>query len=307
MGFFNRKTIEKESKIASTPKDKLPMQEFSRMKFFLLLWNIISIGLYCIYIAYLVLHTAQGKFLSTFIIWLLYIYVGIFILILIISIFQKNKLKDRLKNYKSAINFFKYFIQLVTFVLSIITAISTFLTTGKTDTVALKSAIFSLGFTVVMIVFEVVKILIRRNMPTVKQNFLVIREKREEQLILSGKKERKYDFDENRITYHDDDGNEIEDEDNSDEEDREQNKEKFARGVVYDDEDNNDFINSSKSNKEKYARKVVYDEEDDDENMPVLGDPEIDNASKLNNDGEMQVSKFKKLYKSILKKFKKEK
>ena len=39
--------------------------------------------------------------------------------------------------------------------------------------------------------------------------------------------------------------------------------------------------------------------------MPVLGDPEIDNEEKLDDDAKKQVSKFKKLYNSILKKFKK--
>lgn len=306
MGIFKRQKIEKESNIASTPVDKLPKAEFSRWKFFMLLWNIISIGIYCVYISYLVLQSSSGKFLYNFIIWLLYIYIGIFVLILIVSIFQRHKFKTRLSYYKSSINFFKYFIQIVTFVLAIITIISTFLTTGRANTNELSTALFSLGFTIVMVIVEIAKILVRRNLPTFKRNFLVIREKREEQLILSGKKKRKevYEYDENRIKYDYDEESKttipnsssntqinaphldtpLKIEIEEDDEEEEENLERFASPV-----------------------EIVEDDEEEETTNNIFKHSDNNQNEEINEDVKAQTSKVRNLYKSFLNKFKKTK
>lgn len=86
-------------------------------------------------------------------------------------------MKSGLKNYKSATKFLKYAIQVLNFVLSIITAISAFITTGTTDFSAIIYAVLSLIVTGVLILFEIAFIIIRKNIPIIKRNFLEIREK----------------------------------------------------------------------------------------------------------------------------------
>lgn len=86
-------------------------------------------------------------------------------------------MKTGLKNYKSATKFLKYAIQILNFVLSITTAVSAFITTGTTDFSAIAYAVLSLIVTGVLILFEVAVIIIRKNIPIIKQNFLEIREK----------------------------------------------------------------------------------------------------------------------------------
>ena len=223
MSLLYRKKIEKESNIARTPENKLPVDGFSKSKFYLLLWNILSMAFYCCYIFFIILQISYSDFLSKLIIWLVYIYIGAFALLLLLSIGSKKKLKARMTNYKSALNFLKYFIQLVNFVLSIVTALSAFLVTGKTDIKALSYAIMSLGLTVIMVAFEVFKIIIRKNIPVVKKNFFEIRDRKEEELIKLGKKKPKQEvvkIEEKKSQYEDDE-DEVEDdfEENFDDDD----------------------------------------------------------------------------------------
>lgn len=206
MSIFKRKQVQKESNIATTPIEKTPVETFSKKKFYLLLWHIISLALYLVYIFYFIIKIAQGNFLSRLIFWLIYGYIAAFFIIVIISIGNKRKLKSRMKSFKSAVKFLKYFIQIVTFVMSIVTAISAFIATGKFDMSALIYAFVSLILTIIMVLFEVIKIVIRKNIPTVKHNFLEMREKREEELVRLGKKKKKkkeevFEEDEDAIRY----------------------------------------------------------------------------------------------------------
>ena len=98
-------------------------------------------------------------------------------LLILINLGNKKKLKRNLKNYKSATKFFKYAIQILNFTLSIITAISAFITTGTTDISAIAFAVLSIIITFFMILFEVAKIIVRKNIPLIKQNFLDLRDK----------------------------------------------------------------------------------------------------------------------------------
>ena len=88
-------------------------------------------------------------------------------------------MKYHLKNYKSATNFLKYAISIINFSLSIFTAISAFVTTGTTDVSAVLYAILSLFVTGFLILFEIAKIIVRKNIPLIKRNFLELREKPE--------------------------------------------------------------------------------------------------------------------------------
>ena len=176
MSIFNRKKVEKESNVASTPENAKPKVEFSVAKFYYMLWYIFSMTFHICYVTYIIITIAQENFLSTVIKYLLYGYAAALILIVLISLGNKSKLKARLTNYKSALNFLKYLIQMISFVLSLVTAISSFFTTGKFDSIAMSSAITSLLLTAIMAFFEFLKVMIRKNIPIVKQNFLRMKE-----------------------------------------------------------------------------------------------------------------------------------
>ena len=275
MSLLNRKKIQKESNVATTPENKLPVDGFSKSKFYLLLWNILSMAFYCCYIFFIIMQINYNQFLSKLIIWLVYIYITALVLLILLSIGSKRKLKSRMKNYKSALNFLKYFIQLVNFVLSIVTALSAFLTTGKADVKALSYAIISLGLTVIMVAFEVVKIIIRKNIPIVKKNFLEIRDRKEEELIRLGKKKPKpevYEHDEDKIQYQDNsDEEEISEEDDDDENDvvieydedeqgkdyysRQFNKKRMASFLTNDTDNADEIIGKNQNENEKNTKK----------------------------------------------------
>lgn len=178
MKLFKRKKAEKESNVAKTPEAtteeiKVP----TKSKVFFLLWNILSIALYSCYTLFVTYKLTEKNFLSKVILYLLIAYAVIFLLLILVSLNAKAKMKYRLKNYKSAVKFFKYAIQIINFVLSIITAISAFITTGTTDISAIFYAILSLLITLFFIFFEIVKIIIRKNIPLIKYNFLEMRDK----------------------------------------------------------------------------------------------------------------------------------
>ena len=177
MNLFGRKKREKETHVAVTPESPKPKKEFSKSKFYYLLWTIVSMAFYCCYVFYLIISVAQQYFLSKAILFLLSIYGIILVFIIIFSLGNRKKMKARLKTYKSALNFLKYFIQLISFTLSIVNAISSFFVTGVFDRYSLLNAFTSLLITVIMVVFEIVKIMIRKNIPIVKSNFLKIKEK----------------------------------------------------------------------------------------------------------------------------------
>ena len=177
MKLFKKKVIEKESNVAVSPEPTQPYIKFSVAKFYLLLWNILSMMIYIVNVLYIILLIVdQIEFLRNIIIYLLAVYALAFVLIVILSIGSKSKLKLRMKNYKSAVKFLQYFIQIISFVISFVTALSTFLTKGYFDSKALFNALTSLIITCVMVFFEVIKILIRKNIPIVKENFLRLRE-----------------------------------------------------------------------------------------------------------------------------------
>ena len=174
---FKREKTKKESNIASSPEQKPKSESFSKLTIFFWLWNVLSIGLYTSYTLFVIYNLSQKSFLSKIIIYLLYVYIGIFILIILINLGNRKRMKSGLKNYKSATNFLKYAIQILNFVLSIVTAISAFITTGTTDFSAIAYAVLSLVVTGVLILFEIAVIIVRKNIPIIKRNFLEIREK----------------------------------------------------------------------------------------------------------------------------------
>jgi len=173
---FKKKPIEKESNIASAPEHIKAPSPFSAKKFYIMLWNILSMAFYCIYVFYLIFKVPEISFLYNIIVYVLYGYGIALALILLFSIGKKSKRKARLKNYKSAIKFLQYTIQIVSFVLLIVTAVSALFTTGKLDIRALTNALSSLILTCIMIFFEVIKIMVRKNVPVVKENFLRLKE-----------------------------------------------------------------------------------------------------------------------------------
>lgn len=178
MKIFGREKREKESNVARTPEsvaEEIVVPTKSKVAF--LLWNIFSIALYTCYTLFVTYKLSEKNFLSKVILYLLIAYAVIFLLLIILSLNARNKMKNRLKNYKSAVKFFKYAIQIINFVLSIITAISAFITTGTTDVSAVLYAVLSLVITVFFIFFEIVKIIIRKNIPLIKYNFLEMRDK----------------------------------------------------------------------------------------------------------------------------------
>ena len=176
LNIFKRNKQEKESNIASSPEQKPRSESFSKLTIFFWLWNVLSIGLYSCYTLFVIYNLSQKSFLSKVIIYLLYAYIAIFILIILINLGNRKRMKSGLKNYKSATKFLKYAIQVLNFVLSIITAISAFITTGTTDFSAIIYAVLSLIVTGVLILFEIAFIIISKNIPIIKRNFLEIRD-----------------------------------------------------------------------------------------------------------------------------------
>ncbi len=175
---IKRKNQEKETNTAKTPeKVRENFSNRTSIKIIFLLWNILSIALYSCYTFFVIYRLSKKNFLSKIIVYLLIAYAVAFVLLLLISLNNRSKMKTRLKNYKSATNFFKYAIQIINFSLSIITAISAFITTGTTNISAIIYAVLSLIITFLFIFFEVVKIIIRKNIPLIKYNFLEIRDK----------------------------------------------------------------------------------------------------------------------------------
>ncbi|MBR2390885.1 MAG: hypothetical protein IKB06_00130 [Clostridia bacterium] len=174
---FRRKPIEKESNVAVSPEFEPKKESFKGVKVFFFIWNILSITLYSAYTLFITYKMTERTFLSKVIIYLLWAYAIIFVLLILISVGSRKKMKYRLKNYQSATNFLRYSISIINFILSIITAISAFITTGTTNISAVAYAVLSLVVTFFLILFEVAKIIVRKNIPLIKQNFLELRDK----------------------------------------------------------------------------------------------------------------------------------
>ncbi len=202
--FFKRKPVAKESNIASTPEPIPQKQErWSKLQVFFFVWNIISITIYSAYTFFVIYNLSINTFLSKLIKWVLIAYGVAFLLLVLINLGNRKRMKRQLKNYKSAANFLKYFIQTLNFVLSIATAVNALIITGTTDFSAVLWACVSFTFTVINILFEVVKIIIRKNFSAIKQNFLDIREKPRKSLFsakMKFRELRKLDNDDN--SYH---------------------------------------------------------------------------------------------------------
>ena len=175
---FKRKPKEKESNVAHSPSPVVEMRdEWTKMKVFFFIWNIISITLYSAYTLFVIYRLSSNTFLSKAIKWLLVLYIVAFGLLILINLGNRKRMNHQLKNYKSATNFLKYAMQILNFVLSIATAVSALVSTGKMDFSSVLWATLSFILTLVAILFEVVKIIIRKNFSAIKQNFLDIREK----------------------------------------------------------------------------------------------------------------------------------
>ena len=188
---FKRKPIEKESKIASSPEPVPEKKEkWSKIQVFFFFWNLISITIYSAYTFFVIYNLSISTFLATLIKWILLAYGVAFLLLILINLGNRKRMNRQLKNYKSATNFLKYFIQTLNFILSIATAVNALIITGTTDFSAVMWAIVSFTFTVINILFEVAKIIIRRNFSAIKQNFLDIREKPRKSLWVSKMKFR---------------------------------------------------------------------------------------------------------------------
>ncbi len=188
---FKRKPIEKESNIASTPEPVPEKKEkWSKIQVFFFLWNLISITIYSAYTFFVIYNLSISTFLATLIKWILLAYGVAFLLLILINLGNRKRMNRQLKNYKSATNFLKYFIQTLNFVLSIATAVNALIITGTTDFSAVMWAVVSFTFTVINILFEVAKIIIRRNFSAIKQNFLDIREKPRKSLFAAKMKFR---------------------------------------------------------------------------------------------------------------------
>lgn len=166
----------RESKHATT-NNKPKFDYFSKAKVFFFLWNILSISLYSCYTFFVIYRMTEKTFLSKIIIYLLFAYAFVFVLLLIISLGNRKKMRSRLKNYQSATKFLKYIIQILNLTLSIITTISAFFTSGKADFNTFFYAIGSMLITFLFILFEIIKIIIRKNIPLIKHNFLEMRDK----------------------------------------------------------------------------------------------------------------------------------
>jgi len=160
-----------------TPADAVTPKRANKAKIFFFLWNIFSIVLYSCYTMFVIYQMSEKNFLSKLIIYLLYAYAFIFVLIIILNIRNHKKLKTGLKNYQSATNFLKYLVQIINFVLSIATAVSALFSTGSLDFNAIGYALLSIFVTLVLIIVEIIKIIIRKNIPLIKYNFLEMRDK----------------------------------------------------------------------------------------------------------------------------------
>ena len=174
---FGRK-LQKESNVAYTPEEskKSPLKKMN-LVFFVL--TFLSIALYSSYTLFIIYKLTEKTFLSKIIIYLLAIYIAVFVLLILVNIGNKRKMKNGLRNYKSATKFLKYAIQIINFALSIVTAVSAFITTGTTDISAIAYAILSIFVTLVFIFFEIIAIKIRKHFHLIKQNFLELRDKPE--------------------------------------------------------------------------------------------------------------------------------
>ena len=168
---------EKLSNEIYTPIDSIKDKKTTKIKILFYLWNIFTIILYSSYTMLVIYKMSEKNFLSNIIIYLLYLYIAIFLLILILNFRNKKNLSNKLKNYQSATNFLKYLVQIINFVLSIATAISALFSTGSLDFNAIGFALLSIFVTFVFIIIEIAKIIIRKNLPLIKYNFLEMRDK----------------------------------------------------------------------------------------------------------------------------------
>ena len=177
MSLFGKKKKEKESNVAISPPREPSHEAVTKSAILYVIWNILSITLYSCYMFFVIYHLSSKNFLAKIIPYLLGVYALAFVLLLLMSLGNRKKLKHRLKNYQSATKFLKYSIQIINFVLSIVTAVSALITTGTTDMSAVLYAVLSFFITLVFIVVEIIKIIIRKNLPIIKYNFLEIRDK----------------------------------------------------------------------------------------------------------------------------------
>ncbi len=173
---FKRKKPEKQSNVATIPEPKRT-EKLTKVKVFFFIWNILSITLYSCFTLVVTYKMAEKTFLSKIIVYLLYAYALAFVLLILINLGNRKKLNTKLKNYKSATNFLKYAMQTLNFVLSIVTALTALFQTGKLDFQSILFATLSFIVTLFLILFEIIKIIIRKNMPLIKRNFLEIRDK----------------------------------------------------------------------------------------------------------------------------------
>lgn len=175
MGIFKKR--QKESNIIETKGPiVLPEDKHAKFRFWFLLWNIVSLTFYTCYAFLTIYKLSEGSFLKNVFIYFLVGYTIAFALLVILNMGNQKKLGKKLKDYKSATKFLKYFIQLVNFTLSCITF---FQSIGKT-TISFSSvlfALFSLTITIFNILLECAILIIRKNMPLIKQNFLELRDK----------------------------------------------------------------------------------------------------------------------------------
>lgn len=174
---FRRKITEKQSNVATLPNPEKKPERFTKVKVFFFLWNILSITLYSTFTLVVTYQMAEKTFLSKVIIYLLYAYALAFVLLILINLGNRKKMKAGLKNYKSATKFLKYSMQVLNFVLSIITAITALFQTGTLDFQSILFATLSFIVTLFLILFEIAGIIIRKNIPIIKRNFLELREK----------------------------------------------------------------------------------------------------------------------------------
>lgn len=179
MLFFRKK--EKESNVIETKETvNLPEDRHAKFRFWFLLWNIVSISLYTCYAFFVIYKLSYGSFLKNAFIYILVGYAIAFVLLIILNMNNQKKLGGKLKNYKSATKFLKYIIQLINFVLSCITF---FASIGQ-KTVSFSSVLFALGslvITIFNIFLEIAVLIIRKNIPLIKQNFLELRDKKNDQ------------------------------------------------------------------------------------------------------------------------------
>lgn len=170
-------SYQKENNIAKTPEYSVNNHKTKKVNSFFLLITIISIAVYSCYTFLIIYRLTQKTFLSKIIIYLLGLYVFVFLLLILVNLGNKKRMKNNLKDYKSATKFLKYSIQIINFILSIVTLVSAFITTGKTDFSSLAFAFASLFLTIIFIFIEIISIKIRKNLPLIKKNFFEIREK----------------------------------------------------------------------------------------------------------------------------------